>query len=100
MEDVKWTDAMMPDFLRYDLNFDRFSSSKQSLASTLADEIPGVQARERCDLLVITAPIGRATTPDMLDVIKAAQTSVLIWRPPIDNVPVEFSRGAEPWAQH
>jgi len=69
------------------------------LTGSLADEIPSVQARECLDLLVIAAPIGRATSPEMLDVIKAAQTSVLVWRPPEEATPVAFPRGSEPWAK-
>ena len=64
---------------------------------------PRPQARERCDLLVLAAPYGRSTPPEILDLLKSAKTSVLIWRPPPaseDSASLAHKGQSEPWANH
>ena len=60
------------------------------------------QAQERCDLLAMAAPSGRSTPAEILDLLKTAKTSLLIWRPPPDESQTpttgSFARSHEPWA--
>ena len=51
---------------------------------------------------MLAAPYGRSTPPEILDLLKSAKTSVLIWRPPLASEAASLAHKgqSEPWANH
>ena len=60
----------------------RFVCSKRALAEGATECLPALVLREKCDLLSLAvAPSVRGPPVEVLDVLRTAKTSVLIWQP-------------------
>ena len=60
----------------------RFVSSKRALAEPAAECLPALVVREKCDLLALAvAPSVRGPPAEVIDLLRTAKTSVLIWQP-------------------
>ena len=60
----------------------RFVCSKRALAEGPSECLPALVLREKCDLLSLAVgPSVRGPPIEVLDVLRTAKTSVLIWQP-------------------
>ena len=59
-----------------------YVNAKRAFAESAAEGLPPLVIREKCDLLALAvAPSVRGPPLEVLDVLRTAKTSVLIWQP-------------------